>query len=457
MRAHVQRFTHGRWRLAAVGLAVPIALAATWSAASAQRQARSADYAPGTYQLLSFFPQKNYDTWLRDQIKRFESTHKGVSIKVQYTDPTHIIQKIKAGVASGVAPDIATELPGSAQLDLWKAGRLLDYTPYIKADKQWQSWIAGWSKVPNSQYRDGSHIFAANVSLGPMEIWYWKDIVAQAGFKAFPQTLDGLIALAKALQAKKLPTMALGLNSQALFNFDYTWYTLEANYDRGGVKARLADEGKYSWTSSVFVQTATLFKKLYDAGVFYNGALAKNYDPDSKVDFGGKKGSMAWPFGPWMDGYYPNNTVSNVGVALFPRLSASVPQTLTGSNDLEFIIPIVTSKQKDPLHEKTMLAFVKQLNDPTSQTELWAQGIFPIMASVASKPSANPWAPVLKAQIKVAQATKYTVDENTYSPNTDQALTNGMQAILLGQLSVTDMLKKVQAANSKDHSCAPHC
>src|SRR5437773_786413 len=158
-------------------------LIAAAAVSKAGRPTAAARYASGTYQLLSFFPQKNYDAWLRDQIKNFESTHNGVSIKVQYTDPTHIIQKIKTGVASGQAPDVATQLPGSAQLDLWKAGRLLDYTPYINADKQWQGWITGWSKVPPSQYRSGSHVFAANVSLGPMLIWYWKDMVAKAGFK----------------------------------------------------------------------------------------------------------------------------------------------------------------------------------------------------------------------------------------------------------------------------------
>ncbi len=427
------------------------------SLAAAATTQRSATYEPGTYQLLSFFPQKNYDAWLRDQIAVFEKAHQGVSIKVQYTDPTNIIQKIKTSVASGQAPDIATQLPGSAQLELWKAGRLLDYAPYIKADRQWQRWITGWSRIPSSQYRDGPHVFAANVSAGPMLIWYWKDMVAQAGFKSFPQTIPGLIKLAAAMKAKNIPTMALGLNSQALFDFDYTWYTLEANYDRGGVKGRLADQGKYPWTSPVFQKTAALFKRLYDTGVIYEGAIQKNYDPDAKVDFGAKRASMAWPFGPWMNGYYPDSTISNVGVALFPKLNGSLSWTLTGSNDLEFIIPTVTARQKTPEHKATMIAFVRQLNSPASQLGLWQQGIFPIMASAASKPSANKWAPVLKAMIQQAQRTRYTVDENTYSPNTNSALANGMQAVLLGQMSIQEMLTKVQAANKKDHPCAPRC
>jgi hypothetical protein len=49
------------------------------------------------------------------------------------------------------------------------------------------------------------------------------------------------------------------------------------------------------------------------------------------------------------------------------------------------------------------------------------------------------------------------VDENTYSPNTDSALTNGMQAVLLGQSTIPQMLAKVQAASKKDHPCAPNC
>jgi raffinose/stachyose/melibiose transport system substrate-binding protein len=434
-------------------LLVIVAVTAAWRPAARPTQA----YAGGSYSLLSFFPQKNYDTWLKSQISTFQSSHPGVTIKVQYTDPTNIIQKIRTAVASGSAPDIATQLPGSAQLQLWAAGKLLDLSPAINADPQWKAWTAGWSKVPENQYRDGSHIFAANISLGPMFVWYWKDILAKAGYKRYPTTIDQLIAASKALRAKGLPTMALGLNSQALFNFDYTYYTLEANYDPNGVKARLADAGKYPWTAPQLRKGAELFKRLYDAGVFYDGAIEKNYDPQSKVDFGSKKASSAWPFGSWMNGYYPDSTISNVGTALFPRLSASLPPTLTGSNDLEFTIPVVTNAQKDKAHQRTMLDFLKQLNSPQSQQELWAQGVFPITPAVSSKPSTSKWAPVLKDMINLLKTTRRTVDENTYSPKTDAALTNGLQALMLGDKTVGQVLADVQKANKKDHPCAPHC
>ena len=415
-------------------------------------------FAPGTYKLLSFFPQDNYDKWLRGQIAAFQTSHQGVTIQVQYTDPTNIIQMIKTGVASGQAPDVATQLPGSAQLQLWRAGQLLDFKPYIDADPEWKAWIKGWSKVPDSQYRDGDHIFATNVSLGPMLVWYWKDMLAKVGYGRLPTDIKGLIDLAAALKKAGLPSMANGLNAQALFNFDYTFYTLEANWDPDGSKARLADDGKYPWTSPEFKKASDLFKQLYDTGVFYEGALEKNYDPDSKVDFGGRKASMGWPFGPWMDGAYPLKEVPNVGVALFPRMDASGHAVLTSSNDLEFIIPIVSDAQKDPTHRSTMVAFVKQLNSPQSQKSLLNQGIFPIMTEVApSTVDPNSWQAVLKAQIEVSNATQYAVDENTYSPNTDTALTNGLQAVLLGKKTVDDMLADVQAANKKDHPCAPTC
>jgi len=415
-------------------------------------------FAPATYKLRAFFPQDNHYKWLRGQIAAFQTSHQGVTIQVQYTDPTNIIQMIKTGVASGQAPDVATQLPGSAQLQLWRAGQLLDFKPYIDADAEWKAWIKGWSKVPDSQYRDGDHIFATNVSLGPMLVWYWKDMLAKVGYGRLPTDIKGLIDLAAALKKAGLPSMANGLNAQALFNFDYTFYTLEANWDPDGSKARLADDGKYPWTSPEFKKASDLFKQLYDTGVFYEGALEKNYDPDSKVDFGGRKASMGWPFGPWMDGAYPLKEVPNVGVALFPRMDASGHAVLTSSNDLEFIIPIVSDAQKDPTHRSTMVAFVKQLNSPQSQKSLLNQGIFPIMTEVApSTVDPNSWQAVLKAQIEVSNATQYAVDENTYSPNTDTALTNGLQAVLLGKKTVDDMLADVQAANKKDHPCAPTC
>ena len=436
--------------VAALGLVNPIG---TGEGAAAQ------SFQPGTYRLLSFFPQDNYDNWLRGEIARFEASHAGVKFEVQYTDPTNIIQMIKTGVASGQAPDVATQLPGRRPAAAFP-GRA---DPRLQALHRRRPRVAGLDQGLGQgtgqpvQHRGA--VFAANVSLGPMLLWYWKDMLAAAGHDSMPTDIDGLIELAGALQEKGQPTMGLGLNSQALFNYDYTFYTLEANFDPDGSRARMADEGKYPWTSPEFKQAAELFKRLYDAGVFYEGAIEKNYDPDTKVDFGARKASMAWPFGPWMDGYYPDDTVANIGIALFPRLDAAGPAVLTSSNDLEFIIPIVSDVQKDQAHIDTMVAFVKQLNSPEAQVSLWENGIFPIMAEIIADKEAEPgtWASVLKMQIETAAATKYAVDENTYSPNTQSALTNGLQAVLLGQKTVDEMLAEVQAANQMDHPCSPDC
>ena len=92
---------------------------------------------------------------------------------------------------------------------------------------------AGWS-ASNTQYRDGASIYMANETMGPMVIWYWKDQLAKAGYTTFPKDIEGLIALSKALRDKGLQPMAFGMSSKALFNFDYTFYTLLTNWDPGG-------------------------------------------------------------------------------------------------------------------------------------------------------------------------------------------------------------------------------
>jgi raffinose/stachyose/melibiose transport system substrate-binding protein len=426
------------------------------SSSTAAASAASAKFAPGTYQLLSFFPQANYNTWLRGQIAQFDAAHPGVTIKVQYTNPTYITQKVRTSVAAGAAPDVITLFPGSTTTQLWTAGRLLDFTPYLQSDAQWAQWTAGLDKVPRSEYSVGNHIFAVSVSNAPSMFWYWKSQLRAAGYNSFPASMNGLLALSHALRAHGMQPIVIGLNSQALFNFTYLWWALEANYDPGGAKGRLADNGQYSWTSPIFVDTANLLLHLYKSGLFYNPALEKNYDPDQKVDFGQMKGAMSWPLGPWMDGYYPRSAMSNIGVALLPPI-AGAPLTVPGSTDQMFGIPVVTSAQHNPAHQHTMLAFVRQLSSPESQSALWQAGIFPILPSATKAPSTNYWAPLLNEQIKVIQPAKYTVDTYTYSPNTDNALSNGLEALLLGKTTVPSLLQAVETANQKDHPCAPHC
>src|SRR5260370_39516075 len=93
----------------AMALSGALAIFATGCMFSADRSLADQAFAPGTYKLLSFFPQDNYDKWLRGQIAAFQASHQGVTIQGQYTDPTNIIQMIKTGVANGQAPDHATQ------------------------------------------------------------------------------------------------------------------------------------------------------------------------------------------------------------------------------------------------------------------------------------------------------------------------------------------------------------
>ena len=347
-------------RTAVASLAAVLTLIAL-SATAYSRSDRTAAGKPGDYTLLSFQATGASADWLKAEVAIFQKANPGVKVAIKNTNPTNIVQDLKTAIAGGKAPDMVQMLPGAASQQLWKARKLLNLTPYINKDAQWKAWTAGWKLVPNTQYRDGASIYMANETMGPMVIWYWKDQLAKAGYTTFPKDIEGLIALSKALRDKGLQPMAFGMSSKALFNFDYTFYTLLTNWDPGGKKGRLAGNGKYPWTSSEFKKAADLFKRLYDEGVFYDGALEKSYDPDSKADFGSKKAAMAWPFGPWMAGYYPDSTVKNIGVALWPQLTKSTPITLTSSNDVAYSLPVATSAQRDPERQATMLALLKQL------------------------------------------------------------------------------------------------
>ncbi|MGA3354944.1 MAG: extracellular solute-binding protein [Acidimicrobiales bacterium] len=446
----------------ALGLAaIPATTGLTAGTAGASRVSHSTTATTLTY--LGYDSSPGTNAWIRGQIKIFEKSHPGVKITVQYTTPSYIIEKIKTAVASGEAPDIAQTLPGSAQNELFAAGKLLNFTSYIDKDPQWLSWTKGWDVIPNTQYKVGNQVAADNISIAPMYVWYYPSELAKVGWKSFPTTIDGprgLIALADALKKAGLPTMALGLNSQSLFNYDYTFWTLEANFDPNGVKGQLADDGEYPWTSPIFAKAATLFKELYQDGVFYPTALERSYEPDSETDFGDGKATMAWPFGTWLDTFYPTSLYPKIAAALFPSLNSATPQVLTASNGLAYIAPIVTNTQKSSSHIKLVLAFVKQLNSPQSEHEIWKVGEQPDIASYATGPTDGPPA-LLKQQVALASSSvshyKYAIDENTYSPATGSALDNGLEAVLAGTLTVKALLQRVALANREDYACSPKC
>jgi len=248
------------------------------------------------------------------------------------------------------------------------------------------------------------------------------------------------------------------MNTATIWEIDYTYNALLANYDVDGVsKARLGDRGAISYEDPAFTDALVLFKRLYDSGVFNDSVMEQTYDVGAKTDWASKNAAMFWPSGPWMVQTSPDETAQDINVTSWPSISGE-NLVLSGA-DKVFAAHSVSDRQKTPEHALLIAEIVKAYMSPETQAEYYAQGLFPTDVSVvaaAGEPT-DPWGKVLVKQVDMVASADRIIDYATYTPEIYAVTTQSIQAYLLGRKSAADVIADLVSAQKTAYACAPTC
>jgi len=382
-----------------------------------------------------------------------------VTLNFEYINADSLSQKITSGVASGDPPDIIAYFPGPDFVKLAAAGTLLDLTPLITQDTELQRISQVFAKtVPTDEYMYRDETYGFTVDLGPLSVWSWQDVLKSAGIAGPPKTIDELLQDAKTLRAAGIQPMSVGMNTATIWEIDYTWNALLANFDQGDVsKARLGDRGAISYEDPAFMNTLLLFKRLYDAGVFNDSVMEQTYDVGAKSDWASKKVAMFWPSGPWMVKTSPDNTAQDINVTTWPTISGA--NVVVSGADKVFAALSVSDHQKTREYALLMGEIVKAFMSKEAQGEYYAQGLFPTDTSVVAAAGAptDPWGKVLVKQVDMLASADRIIDYATYTPEIYAVTTQSIQAYLLGRKTADEVIADLVKAQKAAYSCAPGC
>jgi ABC-type glycerol-3-phosphate transport system substrate-binding protein len=129
----------------------------------------------------------------QELIDGFVSTHPNVTINAQQTAFSDYIKSITRSMATDNAPDIAQYNPG-AMRSLIPAGLVLDLGAYAEAygweQKFPQSSLEVLSSDKSAQKFGTGKLYAAPGALSVLGVFYNKALLADAGVKSTPTTLD---------------------------------------------------------------------------------------------------------------------------------------------------------------------------------------------------------------------------------------------------------------------------
>ncbi|GLZ38801.1 sugar ABC transporter substrate-binding protein [Actinokineospora sp. NBRC 105648] len=216
--------------------------------------------------------------------KKFQETHKDVTVKYEVQQWNGIQQKLTTALSGNDAPDVI-EIGNTQAPKFASEGVLADLTAST-GDFNGANWL---SSLKDSGNWDGKQyaipFYAAN-----REILYRKDMFAEAGIAAPPTSRQEWLDAITKLKAK----FGSDPNFQALYLPGQNWYTLLSFiYDEGGDIAK-KDGTKFTATldSAEAKKGLEFYKQLIDASGTKAPKDADEQTPEQAGIYGGGKVAM---------------------------------------------------------------------------------------------------------------------------------------------------------------------
>jgi raffinose/stachyose/melibiose transport system substrate-binding protein len=410
-----------------------------------------------TYEIFHWWPQDNYIEWFAFVGDLFAQKYPGS--KVDWIAPgAEYASKIKAGIAAGDVIDAAFHAPNPAQIETWKSGACLDLTDYYAADSEWQRLTDLWPTVPDTQkYYDG-RLYGCLWSNNVICIWWWQDLLDEMGVE-LPETNDDLIAMVpKAADAGLYGLLSAGLGPNSSWHFVVHYFAFESLLDTGSKKLWAAGyTGEGSWLEPELKDAMTLWKDLYEAGIWDPGVLEEDYGSGTnsgKDLFRDKQVAGFYHSGPWMIGYDypdPDETLKDIRFSFWPTMKAGDPVTMLGSMDMSINVFAVNDDQQSESYKDTMVGLLKLGNSEEAQKLLFEKGITVAWSGALDQPVDTIQKQLIKGHYDLAEdlEPENVVERTLYVAEMEVALVEQMQSIVLGRTNVDDAMDALEDARKR--------
>lgn len=328
------------------------------SAASAGSAEGTASGASGEVVQISFptfmCGTASQTAWAAERIAAFNEEYAGQYEVVVEEIPgdQNYIDKLKVLYSADDLPDVIVT-GGYNLIDMFK-DKLVDLTPYIEADEEWNAMISDVGRNVNS--RDGK-LYGIPYIRQTVGYFYNKDLFEQAGIESVPQTWDEFFEACDKLKAA-------GITPVSMDTADSGWCS---GLMLGAAIADAGDAGEEfmntnqpeTYNTPEFIEGATKIQRLFQEYTTTD-AIGGDYSVAANNFFNDRTAIIA--NGPWMvSDFYdtsvaPEGFADKVGVAAFPG------NVMYNSGQIGWSI---ASKTEEKI--EASLAFVKFMTSEESQ------------------------------------------------------------------------------------------
>ncbi len=356
-------------------------------------------------------------------IPNFNKLYPNVKVDAQAIPDTELRQKLLTAVAGGEAPDLArmdiVQVPEFAELGgLAKIDELIpDFATF--SEQFFPGTLA-------TNYFQGNY-YGLPLDTNTRLVFYNPALLQEAGISAAPVTIDDFTAAAQAVKA-------LGKDGVTGFSEGGTgaWNVLPWIWSNGGA----VTDDKYTVATGYLnsegsVGAVNLLKSWLDDGLMSETILGGGLATSQEL----AEGKVAMIVdGPWMPAIfaaqYPDFAFELSAFPSGPGGSISV----VGGED---IVLFESSKNKD-----AALAFMQYITSPEAQLAFAPTGQMSVLKDLENSPDVPAFFPIFQTQLQTAQPRT----PSPAWPKIDEAITNAVLQVLMGEVEAQPALDDAAAA-----------
>jgi raffinose/stachyose/melibiose transport system substrate-binding protein len=343
-----------------------------------------------------------------------------------------------AFAAQSATPDIVAIEPGAYAVDVYTSGSVLDFTKVFADDPEYKRGF--WPNALELLTINGAIVSVPAVT-NTVVVYYNRGMFQQHGLE-IPNTLDELKKVGAALNAKGIMPIAYPAGQDRNFPI-FPYYTYLS-----GIKAdklmREADLGLKPWTSPELVAGAEFVEMMAKSGLYAKGPLGIK-EPDAIQIFATGKSAMFWG-GQWMRRSIRAALPPSFDLGIFP-FPAVVPG---GHKPVLSSVGITLTVNARSKYPDLAFEMIKAITGAWGKIEytrnLGLSPNGPISADAIAYQMQSLKDPLYPEFLKLQPTGTTRV---IFTPAVEEAVTQGMQALIIGQKTPKAVMESVEAASQK--------
>ena len=400
-----------------------------------------------TISMMSLWAEDNTEniaTSVREALEKFQAENPHITVEVEAIgDQDAYYTKLKTYAAANKLPDVFVS-KGSELSTFAKAGLVASLDDVLNANPEWK---AGYLPTAFDDLSTDGNVYGVPYSmLSTHVIYYNKDILADAGYDAFPTTWADFTAMCEEIEASGIAPIALGNKEGWVANSCIISALGDRYTGSDWFRSIIANDGA-KFTDQEFVDALAALQELGTNGAFNSDMNSINNDQQKTLYFNEEAAMFmegSWAIGAVVEG--PEGIAEKTGVAVLPAVDGGkgdAAATSGGSGS-----GFAASAEAFATKQDAIAKLLEALSGEEYSKSIAAKGE-PVAFVVEDYDKSNV-SDLSVAYADMAAGLSFTpIYDSFLDPAVITVMNNGLQEILIGAVSPEDCAANIQAEYEK--------